>query len=121
MPRNSPTIFNLGFNTQGLFWDSRVESRCGGAILTPDSPVDLRGRHLSDPNLPQGTTLAAAQAKFLVTSSVEMRGQFVIGSDNQELRAALTISINVLATFIPVAIQNPCFRAFERSQFKRLW
>ncbi len=94
VPRNSPTIFNLGFNTRGLFWDSRVESRRGGVILTPDSPVDEQGRRLRDPNLPQGTTLAAAQAMFPVTSPVEMRGKFVADSNNQDLRAALTNRFN---------------------------
>ena len=94
VPRNSPTIFNLGFNNRGLFWDSRVETRRGGGILTPDSPVDAQGRRLSDPNLPQGTTLAAAQARFPVTSPDEMRGQFAVNDDNQTLRIALTARFN---------------------------
>ncbi len=94
VPRNSPTIFNLGLNNRGLFWDSRVETRRGGGILTPDSPVDAQGRRLIDPNLAQGTTLAAAQAKFPVTSPEEMRGQFAANDDNQTLRSALTARFN---------------------------
>ena len=94
VPRNSPTIFNLGFKTRGLFWDSRVESRRGGGILTPDSPVDEQGRRLRDPNLPQGATLAAAQARFPVIDPGEMRGQFVVDSNNQDLRSALTNRFN---------------------------
>jgi len=94
VPRNSPTIFNLGFNTRGFFWDSRVEIRRGGAILTPDSPVDEQGRRLRDPNLPQGTTLAAAQARFPVTSPDEMRGQFIPEGNNQALRSSLTTRFN---------------------------
>jgi len=89
VPRNSPTVFNLGFNTRGLFWDSRVEVRRNGAILTPDSPINAQGRRLNDPNLPQNTTLAAAQAKFPVTSPEEMRGEFIFASNNQTLRATL--------------------------------
>jgi cytochrome c peroxidase len=94
VPRNSPTIFNLGFNNRGLFWDSRVETRRNGAILTPDSPVDDLGRRLSDPNLPQDATLAAAQARFPVTSPDEMRGDFSADADNQALRSALTARFN---------------------------
>jgi cytochrome c peroxidase len=94
VPRNSPTIFNLGFNTQGFFWDSRVETRRGGGIVTPDSPVDDQGRRLRDPNLPEDATLAAAQARFPVTSPEEMRGEFFADMDNQELREALTNRFN---------------------------
>lgn len=94
VPRNSPTIFNLGFNTRGLFWDSRVEVRRGGAIITPDSSIDTQGRRLRDANLPQDATLAAAQARFPVTSPEEMRGQFAIDSNNQDLRSALITRFN---------------------------
>lgn len=89
VPRNSPTVFNLGLNTRRLFWDGRVETRRNGAISTPDSSVNNDGRRRSDNNLPQGTTLAAAQARFPVTSSEEMRGDFSSASDNQTLRALL--------------------------------
>ena len=94
VPRNAPTVFNLGFNNRALFWDGRVEIRRGGAILTPDSPVDARGRRLRDANLPQGSSLAAAQARFPVLSPVEMRGQFAVNDDNQTLRTALTARFN---------------------------
>ena len=94
VPRNSPTVFNLGFNNQGLFWDSRVETRRNGVILTPDSPVDEQGDRLSDPNLPEDTTLAAAQARFPVTSPDEMRGDFSLNTDNQSLRTELTARFN---------------------------
>lgn len=94
VPRNSPTIFNLGFNNSGLFWDSRVETRRNGAILTPDSPVNAQGRRIADPNLPADATLAAAQARFPVTSAEEMRGAFTLNSDNETLRLALTARFN---------------------------
>jgi len=89
VPRNSPSIFNLGFNTRRLFWDGRVESRRNGAISTPDSTINDDGRRRPDNNLPQGATLAAAQARFPVTSSTEMRGEFSQASDDQTLRSQL--------------------------------
>ncbi len=89
VPRNSPTVFNLGLNNRALFWDSRVERRRGGAIVTPDSPLDAQGRQLRDPNIPQNATLAAAQARFPVTSPEEMRGEFLATNDNQALRTEL--------------------------------
>jgi len=91
VPRNSPTIFNLGLNNRALFWDSRVERRRGGIIITPDSPVDNQGQQLHDENLPENTTLAAAQARFPVTSPEEMRGNFLSGATNQSLRSELAI------------------------------
>ncbi|WDE07161.1 cytochrome C peroxidase [Thalassomonas viridans] len=90
VPRNAPTVFNLGLNNRRMFWDGRVERRRNQGILTPDSPLSEDGDRLADPNLPAGATLAAAQARFPVTSVEEMRGDFASGSDNQDLRAQLT-------------------------------
>lgn len=75
VPRNSPTVFNTGLWDTGLFFDSRVESfgkeefanGAGSSIRTPDV-----GFGQVDPNA--GANLAAAQAKFPVTSHEEMRG-----------------------------------------------
>ncbi|NQZ08657.1 MAG: hypothetical protein HRT35_16000, partial [Algicola sp.] len=96
--RNSPTVFNIGLIDRGLFWDSRVEAinptpgsnGTADAIVTPDSIVNANGRRQPDQNLPQGTSLPAAQARFPVTSNNEMRGQFAAGDDNQSLRAQLS-------------------------------
>ncbi|MCJ8269854.1 MAG: hypothetical protein MJK04_10690, partial [Psychrosphaera sp.] len=96
--RNSPTVFNIGLIDRGLFWDSRVEAinptqgsnGTADAIVTPDSIVNANGRRQPDQNLPQGTSLPAAQARFPVTSNSEMRGQFAAGDDNQSLRAQLS-------------------------------
>lgn len=85
--RNAPTIFNVGLLTRGLFWDSRVEVADGGGILTPDSLVDQMGQRMADPNA--GNTLAAAQARFPVTSPEEMRGAFAETDDNQSVRSQL--------------------------------
>ena len=89
VPRNSPTVFNLGLNIDSLFWDGRVETQRGGGIITPDSNVDDSGRRLADANLPENTTLAAAQARFPVTSAEEMRGKFSPDDNNQSLRSQL--------------------------------
>jgi len=90
VPRNSPTIFNLGLNTQALFWDGRVERLQNGSIATPDSPPNADGTRLADATLATSATLATAQAKFPVTSHEEMRGVFLIDSDNDSLRQSLS-------------------------------
>jgi cytochrome c peroxidase len=88
VPRNSPTIFNVGLWQTSLFWDSRIESltpdtNSPGAIRTPDSDFDN-----ADNNA--GPTLAAAQARFPVTSVEEMKAEdFEAGSDNETIRAHL--------------------------------
>lgn len=88
VPRNAPTVFNAGLWDTGLFWDSRVESigkeqgtngRMSG-IRTPDSAFGV-----ADANA--GANLAAAQARFPVTSSEEMKtSRFEDGSDNETIR-----------------------------------
>ena len=95
VPRNSQSVFNLGMWDRGLFWDSRVArvridnepgvDEATFAITTPDSD----GFNEVDDTLPPGTSLAAAQARFPVTSGDEMRGDFLTGEDNQILRTRL--------------------------------
>lgn len=92
VPRNAPTVFNAGLWDTGLFWDSRVESigkeqgtngRMSG-IRTPDSAFGV-----ADANA--GANLAAAQARFPVTSSEEMKtSRFEDGSDNETIRNHLS-------------------------------
>lgn len=88
VPRNSPTVFNVGLWQTSLFWDSRVESLTPElfeplAIRTPDSTFGV-----ADENA--GITLAAAQARFPVTSAEEMKNaEFEAGSDNETIRAHL--------------------------------
>ncbi|MGJ8679300.1 cytochrome-c peroxidase [Paraglaciecola sp.] len=89
VPRHSPTVFNIGLNTDALFWDSRIETRRNNTIITPNSTVNDQGRRLADRSLPAGTTLAAAQARLPVTSVEEMRGDFSPGADDQSLREQL--------------------------------
>ncbi|MGB5179394.1 MAG: cytochrome-c peroxidase [Gammaproteobacteria bacterium] len=92
VPRNATTTFNIAMWDQALFHDGRVESlgKTVGAngddglgIRTPDSAFNV-----ADPNA--GTTLAAAQSRFPVTSPEEMRGfVFEAGNSNDVVRASL--------------------------------
>ena len=76
VPRNAPTVFNLGLWDSRLFHDSRVESLnvvegangSIGDIRTPDSA------NITSADNNAGRNLAAAQARFPVTSQDEMRG-----------------------------------------------
>ena len=95
VPRNAPTIFNVGLWDMGLFHDSRVESLnvvpgTNGIISdirTPDSDFGVA-------DILSGNNLASAQAAFPVTSVEEMRGNvFEAGSDNNVLRDHLAARI----------------------------
>ncbi|RMG95615.1 MAG: cytochrome-c peroxidase [Deltaproteobacteria bacterium] len=96
VPRNAPTTFNLALWDRVLFHDGRVESlgKHEGAhgigpegIRTPDVPFGS-----ADPNA--GLTLAAAQARFPVTSPEEMRGfDFEAGADREAARVHLACRI----------------------------
>lgn len=95
VPRNAPTVFNSGFWDQGMFHDSRVESLnvvagtngSNGDIRTPDSTFDT-----ADTNA--GQNMAAAQARFPVTSAEEMRGtRFEAGNSNEDIRDHLAARI----------------------------
>jgi len=95
VPRNAPTVFNMGLFDGGLFWDSRVESfgkepEANGSrsdIRTPDVAFGA-----ADPNA--GDNLPAAQARFPVTAAAEMRGtQFEAGNNNAAVRAHLAARI----------------------------
>lgn len=91
VPRNSPTVFNAGLWDSSLFWDSRVESigaeplanGASSGIRTPDTALNV-----ADPNA--GPNLAAAQARFPVTSEDEMRGfSFEAAESGDAVRAHL--------------------------------
>ena len=89
IPRNAPTIFNLGLNNRAMFWDGRVEMRRNNRIVTPDSIMGENGRIRADRNIPENATLAAAQARFPLNSPEEMRGEFLSTATDEELRTAL--------------------------------
>ena len=91
IPRNSPTIFNVGLATQALFWDGRVEQvsqvdeagNISAFISTPDS-----GFGVADTNA--GDSLVEALSRFPVTSVQEMRGNaFADASSNEDVRSHL--------------------------------
>jgi cytochrome c peroxidase len=95
VPRNAPTIFNTGLWDTTLFLDSRVESigkepdtnGSISSIRTPDSDFLVA-------DLNAGANLAAAQARFPVTSTEEMKSdQFEVGSDNETIRNHLAARI----------------------------
>ena len=89
MPRNVPTVFNVGMHDQAMFWDGRVNSLGktaymngddGLGINTPDSPLGV-----ADPSA--GNTLAEAVAHFPVLVHEEMKGfDFEAGQDNVAVR-----------------------------------
>lgn len=92
VPRNAPTTFNIAMYDQVLFHDGRVESldkipgsngNGSSGIHTPDSAFGV-----ADPDA--GNNLAAAQARFPVTSPEEMRGFiFQAGNSNADVRTGL--------------------------------
>jgi len=95
VPRNAPTVFNLGLWDTGLFWDSRVESigketATNGSvsgIRTPDSEFLVA-------DINTGTNLSSAQASFPVTSADEMKGYtFESTGDNESIRDHLAARI----------------------------
>ena len=95
VPRNAPTIFNVGLNDSGLFWDSRVESLgkepgsngAASGIRTPDTAFGV-----ADVNA--GDNLVEAQSRFPVTSSEEMKTTaFENGSDNVTIRNHLAARV----------------------------
>ena len=88
VPRNAPTIFNIALWDTGLFWDSRIESigkelQANGSlsgIRTPDTEYGVTDTEA-------GVNLVAAQARFPVTSVVEMKGEtFENGKENATIR-----------------------------------
>jgi cytochrome c peroxidase len=95
VPRNAPTIFNIGLWDTGLFWDSRVES-IGKEAATNGSVSGIRTPDtaylVADTNT--GANLTSAQAGFPVASVEEMKGNtFESGSDNTVIRDHLAARI----------------------------
>ncbi len=91
VPRNAPTTFNIALWDQVLFHDGRIESLnkqpgaggSAGGIRTPDTFYNT-----ADPLA--GDNLVAAQARFPVTSEVEMRSfSFKRGDSNDTVRQYL--------------------------------
>ncbi|MEH6456374.1 MAG: cytochrome c peroxidase [Cocleimonas sp.] len=123
MPRNVPTVFNVGLHDQAMFWDGRVSSigktpntngDDGLGIQTPDSGLDL-----ADPNV--GDTLADAVAHFPILPDVEMRGfEFGAGQGNIAIRDRLAARIGNYGDGLDELATNnwlPEFqKAFQRNE-----
>ncbi len=88
VPRNSPTVFNMGLWDRSIFHDGRIESLFPvpgqngaiGGIATPDVSLGM-----ADPDA--GINLTVAQTRFPVTSKEEMRGfEFESDGTNADVR-----------------------------------
>ena len=82
VPRNAPTTFNIAFWNRILFHDGRIERLKNNEISTPDMTYPKA-------DLLAGDSLVQAQARFPITSTEEMRGEYLNTSLNQTLRRAL--------------------------------
>ncbi len=117
VPRNAPTVFNVGLWDTGLFWDSRVESLgkepgtngSVSGIRTPDSPLGVA-------DTMAGGNLAAAQAAFPVTSAAEMKGEsFEAGSTNADIRAHLAARFGNYGVGTGELAENEWLSAFQEA------
>ena len=115
VPRNSPTVFNIGLWDSGLFHDSRVESfgkeefanGAGSDIRTPDTAFGI-----ADVNA--GANLVAAQARFPVTSQEEMRGEtFEAGNSNDAVRRHLAARVGNYAEGLGELLTNTWLTEFQ--------
>ncbi|HPQ95778.1 MAG TPA: cytochrome c peroxidase [Thiolinea sp.] len=80
VPRNAPTTFNIALWRQHIFHDGRIAALPEGTITTPDVPWP-------QPDPDAGRNLVQAQARFPLTSSLEMRGEnFDQNGNNQSCR-----------------------------------
>jgi len=95
VPRNAPTVFNMGLWDRSIFWDGRIENLSpmpadngmNSVIRTPDSRFGIE-------DTGSGANLTMAQAHFPVTSAAEMRtDEFMAGANNEALRARLAARI----------------------------
>lgn len=117
VPRNAPTVFNVGLADVSLFWDSRVESlgavpTANGTlseIRTPDSDFLT-----ADPNA--GPNLAAAQARFPVLSVEEMKTTgFETNSDSETIRDHLAARIGNYGVGAGEISSNQWLPAFQEA------
>ncbi|MDB4224735.1 hypothetical protein N9850_13265, partial [Granulosicoccus sp.] len=74
VPRNAPSVFNMGLWDRSIFWDGRIENLdanpqdngLGANIRTPDTAFGIA-------DMGTAGNLSSAQAHFPVTSAAEMR------------------------------------------------
>ncbi|GLS24445.1 cytochrome-c peroxidase [Marinibactrum halimedae] len=117
VPRNSPTTFNAGLWDTALFWDGRVESEgqednANGSvsgIRTPDTEFNVVDTNAGD-------NLVAAQARFPVTSSEEMKSEFFeAGSDNTTIRDHLAARLGDYGVGSGELARNEWLVAFQEA------
>ncbi len=115
VPRNAPTVFNIGLWDSKIFHDGRLEALINvpgqngaiGGIRTPDSAVGQ-----ADPNA--GANLVEAQSRFPVTSAEEMRGfHFESGKINAEVRQHLEKRMQGAPGFEHELSDNRWLNAFQ--------
>ncbi len=116
VPRNAPTTFNVALWDKVLFHDGRVESLGGTPGKNGDDGMGIRTPEASlgtaDSN--SGANLAAAQARFPVTSAEEMKnfGLFS-GTTNAEVRAYLQQRVGGYGTPPGVLATNSWLEEFR--------
>ena len=109
-PRNAPTTFNVALYTRGMFWDAKVEATAKG-IITPDS----RNTGGFSSNIDsRAVDIVSAQARFPVTSKVEMKGHvFEEFSDRDTVRAHLAARIGDYGIGLGELVNNQWRVEFE--------
>jgi cytochrome c peroxidase len=111
VPRNAPTTFNVALYTGGMFWDSRVEAAEGG-VITPDSRYSGGFSSQLDG---KAVDIVSAQARFPVTSRVEMKGHaFEALSDREAVREHLAARIGDYGIGRGELVDNRWRAEFER-------
>lgn len=118
MPRNVPSIFNVGMWDQSMFWEGRLNSMGktpkmnggdGNGIRTPDSPLNT-----ADVNA--GDTLPVALARFPVTVHEEMRGfSFEAGKSNDAVRNHLAARLGNYGIGVGELQQNNWLPEFQKA------
>lgn len=115
VPRNAPTVFNMGLWDRSIFWDGRIENLdanpqdngLGASIRTPDTAFGIQ-------DLGTGGNLSSAQAHFPVTSAAEMRSTgFAVGLDNEALRERLAARIGDFGEGAGELAQNDWLQRFQ--------
>lgn len=115
VPRNAPSVFNMGLWDRSIFWDGRIENLddnpsdngLGANIRTPDTAFGV-------PDAGTAGNLSSAQAHFPVTSAAEMRtAEFAVGASNEELRARLAARIGDYGDGAGEMGENDWLRRFQ--------
>jgi cytochrome c peroxidase len=115
VPRNAPSIFNIGLWDRSMFWDGRIENMdpnpqnngLGAIIRTPDTAFGVQ-------DIGTGGNLTSAQAHFPVTSAQEMRtASFAVGADNETLRERLAARIGNYGEGAGELAQNDWLQRFR--------